>query len=173
MEPVQPGDILAVRTSPSIWGCLIRLGAALRGRPPLDDHIVIVTDVSGDVVQGIEGRPSGVGRVDCGKYDGPYVYTNAQQVKTPNQRIEIARLATAMIGTPYDWIAIADDTLQALHLERKRVDDDYGTAAPGHVVCSSLAAWIYHQVGLEHPQGPARWCTPGDWTDWMLANGWR
>lgn len=174
LPPVQPGDILAVRTPPTIWGALIRIGAALAGKPNLDDHIVVVTQVQDGVTLGVEGAPGGVRRVDVARYDGPYVFSNVRQPKTQAQRAQVAELAQAMLGTPYDWVGIADDTLQALHLERRRVDDDYpADKAPGHVVCSSLAAWIYGRVGLDHPTGPARWTTPGDWTEWMLANGWR
>lgn len=174
MTDVQPGDVLVVRTPPTIFGWLIRFGAALRGRPNLDDHVVIAHHLDdAGVLWGIEGRPGGVGWVDVAVYSGPYVFSNADQTKTQAQRAEVCELAKAALGTPYDWVAILDDAADTLGLGELWPCRDYGSQPPGHVVCSSLAAWIYGRVGLDHPAGAARWSTPSDWTDWILRRGWQ
>jgi hypothetical protein len=173
LAQLQPGDVVAVRTPPSIFGWLIRLGAALRGRPWHVDHVVIVhhRDDTGRL-WGIEGRPSGVGWVDLAAYDNRWMLSNADQPKTDIQRAQVCELAVDMLGTPYDWPAIIHDAAIALNLQRLWRSGDYGPRAPGHVVCSSLAAWLYHKVGLAAPRGLMSTCWPADWADFILRKGW-
>ena len=61
-----PGDVLAVWTSSSLTSDLIRVGEALRGLPAVANHVAIIThqDQKGRWI-GIQGRPGGVGLVDC------------------------------------------------------------------------------------------------------------
>src|SRR5262249_12912450 len=42
---------------------------------------------------------------------------------------------------------------------------------PGHVVCSSLAAYLYAKAGLEHPPGD-RLVSPPDWQQLLIENRW-
>ena len=61
-----PGDVLAVWSSTSLTGDLIRVGEALRGLPAVANHVAIIThqDQKGRWI-GIQGQPGGVGLVDC------------------------------------------------------------------------------------------------------------
>ena len=178
MLKVQPGDVLVVRTPAPTWwdrtaSRLIRLGAALRDRPNLDNHVAVMhhTDAAG-TPWGIEGRPGGVGWVDLRPYDNPYLLTNAAQPKTDAQRHQVRQAAVGMLGVGYDWAAIGMDTADALGLDHLWRAHDWGNQPPAHVVCSSLGAWVYHHAGLAEPNTPMLTTTPGDWADWILRRGW-
>jgi hypothetical protein len=170
---LQPGDVVAVRTPPSVYGWLIRLGALLRGRPSMVDHVAIVhhIDAAGRM-WGIEGRPGGVGWVDLQVYDNRWLLSTKDQPKTDAQRQRICELAVDMLGTPYDWPAIIHDAAIAFGLDRLWRSRDFGPHAPGHVVCSSLASWLYHSVGLACPTAPVETCWPADWADFILRKDW-
>jgi hypothetical protein len=89
--------------------------------------------------------------------------------------------AAKLTGTPYDWVGIAEDDLDALHLDDMAAAVDrlwawptHGDLLPGHVVCSSSWAWLYAARSLAHPKvARLRATTPGDW--WAYNNGelWR
>jgi hypothetical protein len=162
MKP-QPGDLLVVR-SPGIAGRLIRFGAALLDKPNLSNHVAIVHhyDKAG-VLWVIEGRPGGVGWRQADDYlKSPWTVNNSGQYKTQPQRDMITAGAVALLGTPYDWAAIADDAVDSLHLA-DLWKPQFGTV-PGQVVCSSLAAWLYAKAALDHPSG-GRNVSPGDWDE--------
>jgi hypothetical protein len=57
----------------------------------------------------------------------------------------------------------------------KLIDDWWGwsdgVARPGHVVCSSAAAWAYGQLGLTRPGGREEMVTPADW--WNFNKQWQ
>lgn len=169
--PIAPGDLLVTR-SQGTGGFLIRLGAALRDRPNMVNHVAIVhhTDANG-VTWCIEGRPGGVGWRDASDYlRSPYTVTNASQHKSPAQRVRVANGAVALLGTPYDWEAIAQDAAGAFgldHVWQLR----WGGTVPGHVVCSSLAAWLYADANLGHPSGD-REVTPADWLALWIERDW-
>lgn len=171
MQQVAPGDVLAVQTGQSIGARLIRFGERLRGLPDHDDHIVIVhhQDPTG-VWWGIEGRPGGVGWVDVARYGNRWLLTNADQAKTAKQRAQVCQLAETLLGTPYDWTAIAADAMHALGIETSL--PDFGADPPTHVVCSSLASWEYRRAGLAEPHMAARWVWPGDWARFMQQRAW-
>jgi hypothetical protein len=61
-----PGDVLAVWSSASLAGDLIRVGEALGGLPAVANHVAVIThqDQKGRWI-GIQGQPGGVGLVDC------------------------------------------------------------------------------------------------------------
>jgi hypothetical protein len=178
---LQPGDVIAVRTPPGRWwdrwaSGLIRFGAALHGQDNLVDHVAIVhhTDPAG-VLWGIEGRPGGVGWVEVARYDNRYLSSNAEQHKTDEQRAQVCLTAVGLLGTAYDWTAILGDAAAALRLNALWRERDPGDLAPGHVVCSSLAAWIYRKVGLTGPGslgGNVLYVTPADWAEYFLSHGW-
>lgn len=183
-EKYLPADILAVRTS-SAFGRWIRFGSALRDQPNLANHIVIVDHLdSSGILWGIEGRPGGVGWVDCAVYlQSPYTISNTKQYISPTRRDHITATCRAMIGTEYDWPAIAADALTDLHLPAVWADrEKWGPQSPGHVVCSSLAAWAYYHNEVDGPfDVPASGVSggvlkelpliqPSDWVDWIIRN---
>lgn len=173
VDAVQPGDVIVVRTK-SPWGIFVRLAAWLQGKPDTVDHVVIAhhRDLAG-IYWGIEGRPGGVGWVDLAQYDNRWAVSNVHQPKTAEQRREVCALAEELLHTAYDWGAIAEDAMDALHVRDLWASRDYGDKPPGHVVCSSYAAWLYRKVGLAQPAKRVRWVKPCDWAAWCAAQGWR
>ena len=172
LDDLQPGDVMAVATHG--WaGWLIRLGERLHGLPGRDNHIVVVhhRDDKG-VVWGIEGRPGGVGWVDVRGYLGPATVTNAAQPKSDVQRQAVADALVQMLGTAYDFVGIAADACRDLDFPELFAQNWHGKGVPGHVVCSSLAAFVYQRVGLAHPDG-GRFCQPDDWTVFIEKQGWK
>lgn len=171
---LKPGDVLAVR-SPGLPGELIRVGEELTGHPGLANHIAVMHhyDTQG-VPWGLEGRPGGVGWADLRGYlADPYTMNNcAQPGRDDAQRALVAAKAELMLRTAYDWCAIADDTLRAFRMAdlfSKTIDGK----VPGHVVCSSYAAFLYGLYGWVHPDvGSERDCEPGDWTALIITHGW-
>jgi len=165
------GDVLCIRTG-GIGGLAIRLGAAFLDRPNLINHIAIVHHIDR---QGrtwvIEGKPGGVGQRDARDYlSSPWTISNEHQPKTWMQRQTIANNATKMLSTPYDWLAIAGDVADAFHLPHIW-DEDWHGRAPGHVVCSSLAAYLYVIAGLASPKPKdAGRTTPADWEQFIIVN---
>lgn len=157
------GDVFAVRTG-GVGARLIRLGAWLEGLPSEDNHVVVAHHVQDGVWWGVEGRPGGVGWVDMQPYlDSPATIGNQGQIKTPAQRDTIAQSMVAAVGTPYDWTAIAADAARDLDLPVLFAQSWKGRGVPGHLVCSSLAAWGYQTAGVEGPHLPPRLVQPGDW----------
>lgn len=169
---LQPGDILAVRGTG--WAATaIRLGAALTGRPNVANHIAVMHHWLNGVPWGLEGRPGGVGWADLRAYvASPWTMNNcAQPGRSTTARAAMAANAQRMLGTQYDWEAIADDTLRAF-----RMPDLFGCTiggtVPGHVVCSSYAAFLYERAGWAHPMVPDRDCEPADWTEFVITHGY-
>jgi len=152
---LKPGDVLAVRGGGLAAG-LIRVGEEMSGKPGLDNHVAIMHHWQGGVPWGLEGRPGGVGWADLRGYAAsPYTVSNcAQPGRTGAVRAQLA-----------------DDTLRAF-----RMDDLFSQTVdgvvPGHVVCSSFAAFLYKLYGWDHPGVPDRACEPADWTAFALDHGW-
>lgn len=175
LDPLRPGDIIAVRkTHGTMWTWLIRLGARLRGGAGRVHHVIVVhhRTPEGRLI-GVEGRPGGVWWVDIAAagYDNRWLSSNAAQPKDDWQRAAVVRAATDAVDTGYDWVAIAADAAECLGVPQRRVAE-YGTTPPRSVVCSSLANWCCHRAGLPHPGGPDRWVTPEDWDAWNRGAGW-
>ncbi len=167
---VQPGDVLVI-ASAADTSKLIEIGAVLAGEPAAS-HVAVFHH-PGWV---IEGRPGGVGWADATGYlRDPRTITNALQPKTGGQRQQVCDLAVKMLGTAYDWAGgIAEDAMKALRLPELWAEKDPATGlVPGHVVCSSLAAWVYDRAGLAAPH-PADWrhVTPGDWAEFIVKAAW-
>ena len=173
----RPGDVLAVNTGSS-WGAWwIRLGAALRDQPNLSNHIAVVhhTDAHG-TTWGIEGRPGGVGWVDCAAYlRSRNLLANTAQPKTDAQRAAVCATMEKLLGTAYDWEAIVNDGAADLGIRLPDWSPDWapgnGWTVPGHVVCSSAAQYAYLKNGLACPPGD-RGCQPSDWDGFILNQGW-
>jgi len=172
LQDLKPGDVLAVRGG-GLAGDLIRLGQALTGKPNVSGHIAVMHHWLGGVPWGLEGRPGGVGWVDLRSYLGSAWTLNncGQPGRDDAHRAQVAKDAEAMIGTAYDWEAIADDTLRAF-----RMNDLFGKTiggvTPGHVVCSSYAAFLYERAGWDRPDITDRDTEPGDWDQFILTHGY-
>lgn len=172
-ERIAQGDVLTVRTSSGWPERLIDVGTALRGRPSLGNHVVVCSHQdSNGTWWGVEGRPGGVGWADLRRYNNAWTVTNTGQPKTDTQRAAVAAECVKMLGTPYDWTGIAADAAEILGLRHLWANSWHGQGAPGHVVCSSLAAYVYSAVGLIGPHGGLRTVTPGDWTQFCLDRAW-
>jgi hypothetical protein len=185
LATLNPGDVVAVDTGNAIADDLIRLGGLLDGEPSPANHVAIVHHVDkAGTLWGIEGRPGGVGYVDMAKYlHGPlakYANSNTALPRTAVQSTAICEAALSLLGTPYDWAGgIAADASAALRLGwiAKALDTYWGwhdgtSLRPAHVVCSSLAAWVYGHLGLPGPKiGNAELCTPADWWAYNAAIG--
>ena len=184
IKTVGIGDVLAVNTGNAFSSELIRFGEALEGKPNLANHVVIVhhQDAKG-TWWGVEGRPGGVGWVQMANYlnspDVKYANSNSTEARTPAQDTTVAQAAAGLLGVGYDWVGgIACDALDALRLAplADLVDHWCGwqdpgdpQARPGHVVCSSLAAWVYRNLGLACPDvADEELCMPADW--WNFNN---
>lgn len=184
--PARPGDVLAVWTGAGWAEAAIRIGSVLEGKPAVANHVVIVThlDQAGRWM-GIEGRPGGVGPVDCTPFlSDTRTRSNTKQPRADDGGQTGSFLASAAksLGLGYDWVGIAADALDGLHLHDLsavidrlwRWPSDHNLL-PGHVVCSSLAAALYDlpAIGWAHPDlGDERHCDPGDWWDWSDTQGW-
>jgi hypothetical protein len=171
---LRPGDVLAVRTGGWAAG-LIRAGEELSGKNHLDNHIAVFHHYDdADIPWVLEGRPGGVGWADARPYlASPHAVNNCGQPgRSDGARERTAARAATLLGTRYDWLAIGGDALEALHVRLWHLQFPHGLA-PGEVVCSSFAAWLYEYAGWAHPDtGDERDCEPGDWSEWSLAHGW-
>lgn len=152
---VLPGDVLAVRSG-GFAAEMIRLGAALTGKPDISNHIAVVHHVTGMTTWCIEGRPGGVGWRNAADYlSSHWTLTNADQPKSPAQRSAVCEAAVALLGTPYDWAAIVGDGLDDLHLW-----DPVDGQVHGETVCSALAAAVYDRAGLARPREASALSSP-------------
>lgn len=181
-----PGDVLAVWTGSGLIENLIRVGAALKGKPAVANHVVIVThqDQLGRWI-GIQGQPGGVGPVDCTPYlTDSRTRSNHEQPK-PDDHQQLSHLlasAAKSLGIQYDWVGIAEDTCDDIGLtDLSKVIDHLWrwpskhNLLPGHVVCSSLAAMLYDlpDIAWAHPDlGHERVCEPADWWGWSDQQAW-
>jgi hypothetical protein len=176
MTAPQPGDILLTRGS--AWTSrLIRLGAALLDRPNAYNHVIVFThyDQLG-IPQGIEARAEGAGDIDLRRtLKSRWVFSNADQPKTPGQRQLVVAAAKGVKGTQYDWPAIFDEALEALGITPFwTLAERPADRLPTSLICSALADWAYAKAGLANPGGNAhnRLTTPSDWSSFILTKGW-
>jgi hypothetical protein len=170
---LKPGDILAVRGT-ALSDRLIQLGEDLEGKPNISNHIAMMHHWDGDVPWGLEGKPGGVGWRDLRDYIAhSHLLLNncGQPGRTDADRIYVAHAGQLMLGTKYDWEAIDDDALRAFRMPEIWAKDWHGQA-PGHVVCSSYAAYLYELKGWAHPSKPDRDTEPADWDDFILSGNY-
>ncbi|MGK5677503.1 hypothetical protein [Actinoplanes sp. URMC 104] len=179
-----PGDVL-VMAVPGGWRkklvrFFINLQARLTGSTAPQDHVAVLShqDDAGNW-WAIEGKPSSVGFVLADKYlRTPLLVTNAAQPKTDEQRELIVRVATELLGTPYDWTAIATLGVRAARVNElwdRTLAKDWGEdEMPVHVICSSLADLAYEKAGLPSPGGTVgtRFTRPADWTRFCQEREW-
>lgn len=165
MSTVRTGDVIVVRSvGPLAW--LIRLGAWIQRKPHNQDHVAIVIDDAGTVV---EASPFGVQLGHVADYEAKWTISNASQPKSDSQRAEIAALAKSFLRYGYDFEAIAADASNVFDLHDPWVSDWTPDRVPHTFVCSSLAAFVYGRVGLGCPVG-GRFVEPCDWTAWILEH---
>lgn len=166
------GVVMCVRT-PGLPATMIRFGAGLIDEDNLINHIAVLDHVDADGTWwAIEGRPGGVGWADASSYlKSPYTLTNQHQLTkaTSEQRLAICTTMQGLLGTPYDWRAIGEDAVRDLHLSDLWGEKWKGSVAPGHVVCSSVAAYTYKKLGLGYPSDvDLAHVQPADWADYII-----
>jgi hypothetical protein len=169
---VRPGDLITTRGK-GLGSALIRFGAALGDKPNLVNHVAIVhhTDKAG-TTWCVEGRPGGVGWRDATAYlASRWTISNADQPKNDRQRKTVCEGAVKMLGTDYDWAAIAADAGDPFGLGGLWQLRWGKAGVPGQVVCSSFAAYLYAKAGLGHPEGERR-VAPADWLALWIQRGW-
>lgn len=172
-----PANVLVLSGSRAIALEAIEIGSVLDGEPSAYHVAVVHHKATDGVLWGIEGRPGGVGWVDCAKYiSNPATIANTGQPISDENRMGISVIMEAMLGTPYDWAAIAEDGgemfARQFHLKdiwHEKVNDKL----PGHIVCSALAAYGYLRKAQPCPQPKDyRHVTPGDWLKFINDNGY-
>lgn len=175
LSGVGAGDVLAIRT-PDVAGKIIRFGAGLADGSTLANHIAILHHQSDGRWWAIEGRPGGVGWADATAYlESPFTISNQHQGKEALWQ-KVCDITESALHTPYDWPAIAADALNDLHLPVLWGERQDGVT-PGHVVCSSLAAWAYAKAGLACPveksfigASSQAYVQPSDWVKFIIDN---
>lgn len=172
-----PSDVVVVRT-PGIWSWVIRFGQMLQRKPDLRNHVAVFHHSDAVMTWYLEGRPSGLGwRAFPLGADGyassKWTVSNAAQPRTPAQRAAICERMEQLIGRPYDWAAIEEDAATALRLPGLWRKWGTGRQLPGHVVCSSSAAWAYKEEAVAAPALDGRFTEPADWDDFIMTEGWR
>lgn len=171
---IKPGDVLVINTA-DLAGELIRFGAAFVGKPNIENHVAVLHHQNPDGTwRAIEARPGGVGWTDATHYlTSHWTLSNVGQPKNDLQRIGVCKIVEQMLGTSYDWEAIAQDALNDLHIPDVWAEQ-WNNQTPDHVVCSSLATWAYDKMHMPAPTpaDPSH-CQPADWTEFILANGYQ
>lgn len=172
---LRPGNILVISGGNTIIDQAIQIDSILQGQPAAQHVAVVHHRDPGPkgVLWGIEGRPGGVGWVDCTHYVGhPLTVSNIHQPIPEAARYVIGVTMEAMLGTPYDWQAIVEDGGLAFGLPdiwHEKVDGKL----PGHIVCSSLAAFGYCKTGQPSPRPTDyRHVSPGDWEKFIIDHRW-
>lgn len=174
---VLPGDVLVI-TDKNITSWLIRLQAWLLRKPAMHNHVALYSHIdAGGTAWVLEGRPSGVGWEKAEKYlSHPATISNAAQFKSADQRAALVEGAKVMVGTRYDWLAIAElgaeiFRINALWRKYREFGED---SPPVHVICSSLLDWLYERQGLANPGGLAetRFTDVGDWVLFIQREDW-
>jgi hypothetical protein len=168
---LRSGDVLAVSSHSTLMR-LLSVGLMFRYRDTWRwNHVAIVhhRDSTG-TLWAIEAAPGGVGWRNVATI--PDFIHNADQPKTDEQRAEICAAALGMLQMSYDWAAIAREAFETLDRDARvswNMEWD-GPRPPTHVICSSLASYLYWKVKLP---GPHSWLsTPPDWARFTRVRGW-
>ncbi len=174
-RPLKPGDLLLTRSRTGMAGRLIRFGALLTGQVEAWNHVCAFHHIDpAGTPWGIEGRPGGVGWVDIRHYiKDPHTLTNVGQPKTDEQRQIVTSGAEGLLGVAYDWASIGLDAVAATRINLAWSHNG-GDGPPAHVVCSSLADWLYNHAGLTSPSKmPWQLTTPADWAELIMQSHWQ
>lgn len=107
-------------------------------------HVVMVENSDGGI---IEAMPGGVRRAHISRYAGLPACSNLAEAMTTMQQAQIIAAATAMIGTPYNDLALVDDGLESLGLPFKWL----ARLANGdhEVICSQAVALMGEAAGFD------------------------
>jgi hypothetical protein len=173
---LKPGVVLVTRSKGGVrsGGWWIRLGAALQNKPNLQNHVAVVhhTDANG-TTWCIEGRPGGAGWRDARGYiNDKWTINNSAQPIPDSSGAAIAKIMESLIGTAYDWKAIAADGLADLGMKLPGWDQKWQDGEVNvQAVCSSLAAYAYGKANVAHPPGD-RGTQPSDWCEWIVTRAW-
>jgi hypothetical protein len=172
-EQLKPGHVFVVRSA-GFSGRMIRWGACLRDKPNLGNHVAGFHHWTDGVPWGIEGRPGGVGWVDMRRYfNSKLMMSNIYQPLTDPVSDALAHNMVQTIGTKYDWVGIAADGMDALGLPSLFASNWHGAGVPGHVVCSSLFAFLYRALHQPSPSlADGRRVKPSDWTSYIVNQDW-
>jgi hypothetical protein len=177
LATLKPGNVLATRSTGGGWGSrLIRLGAALRDRPNLSNHIAIYHHQDAKGTHWVmEGRPAGFGWEDARRYlADPNTLANTTQPITDPQRTAICHAIEGMEGTGYDWQAIAADAAHDLGFTWQPTwPTKNGLVVAGQVVCSAAACYAYDKASVPRPPGNPRTDQPEAWDTWIIGQGWQ
>lgn len=129
-----------------------------RGTHSWADHAGIILP-DGAIV---EAEPGGVRLGHLSEYRGCRIAVNSGEDMTVEQRTQVVAAAKAMVGKPYNDLAIVDDGLECLGWRWKWLAKWAGS--DGEVVCSQLVALCGQAVGLNWRGGAASTAetTPAD-----------
>jgi uncharacterized protein YycO len=122
-------------------------------------HVVIVETSDGGI---IEAMPGGVRRAHISQYAGLPAVCNLAEHMTSVQQGQILDAARAMLGTPYNDLAIVDDGLESLGLVFKWLANIANR--DGEVICSQAVAQMGAAAGFDWSCGKRDLCevTPAD-----------
>lgn len=112
----------------------------------------------------IEAEPGGVKIGHLSEYYRNQVAINSDEEITVQQRAVVVATARAMVGKPYNDLAIADDGLESFGWHWRRLLK--WASGDGEVVCSQLVAIAGQAAGLDWRGGAA---TATETTPAMLA----
>jgi hypothetical protein len=177
LAKLKPATVLVMVGTPFIVEQAIEIGAIIDGQPAAHHVAMVHHRGPGGVLWGLEGRPGGVGWVDCAQYvQNPTTIANTGQPLSEATRMGIAVIMEAMVGTPYDWAAIAEDGGMVFSRKFGLKDiwhEKVNGVLPGHIVCSAYAAYCYDRKAQPCPMPTDyRHVTPSDWLKFILDNNY-
>jgi uncharacterized protein YycO len=107
------------------------------------DHAFVVLE-DGAVV---EAEPAGVRLGHLSEYYGCRIAINSAEEMSVEQHAAVVAAAKAMIGVPYDDLAIVDDGIEALGWHWRWLARH--AAGNGELICSALVARAGHAASLD------------------------
>lgn len=116
-------------------------------------HTAMIETEDGGI---IEAMPGGVRRAHISEYAGCAAAINAAEPMTPMKQTQLVAAAQAMIGTPYNDLAIVDDGLESLGA----VWGWLANLANGdhEVICSQAVAMMGKAAGYDWSCGKRDLC---------------
>lgn len=135
-------------------GTLSRFGHACVAIGTAQDGRVPIVEAMPD---GVRIRTSNVGEWTWGNVD-----------LTDTQRTDIALIASAEEGKPYDWPSIAGFVLRHLGMHLRGRSNDHPDR---RLICSELAVWSYREAGVDLFPGVAPGdVSPGDLAQYLVEH---
>ena len=142
-----------VRT-PGFGSWLIRAGTRSWA-----NHVFVTLDDRGTIA---EAEPGGLRKAHFEEYEGYRLALNLREPYTAEQRRKVVDGTTALIGVPYDDLAIVSDGLEALGVRWRWLVK--AANSTHEVMCSQSTAVVGQQAGFDWLCGrsTASEVTPGD-----------